>query len=334
VLLYLYLFISALILLNVLIGIFGQAFQEDEKPPEEDDVAQPPGAVGVAKTLDDSYGDQSLVTLKSRIWFIPFLAISFFLSLAEPFLIAFPETLIAQRIVLALSTGLLFFIIGMQMSVMDDTGKQEKLNPFKRLIEAILPETRIEIVCLVLGWVFLYYRPPIAALRCFRVFRFLYFSEQFRAKEKSWSYFFTHFMHLVVAYLDNIGSELLTIASKGGVVVLGLFLYMAYVFAAIYTQATATQSLPSPEGGLNNTSECDTLSHCFLIMLRLTFLDGSGFDYLKSLMDSGENGFATLLFIYLFASALILLNILIGIFGSSYQDTDDSDDEDDEDEAD
>jgi len=315
--------------LNVLIGIFGQAFQEDEMDPE--DVGHGHGdQKGVAKTLDDSYGDQSLVTLKSRVWFIPFLVVSFLLSVAEPILISYPETLIVQKIVLALSTGLFFFIVAMQMSVMDDTDKQEKLNPFKRLIEAILPETRIEIVCLVLGWVFLYYRPPIAALRCFRVFRFLYFSEQFRAKEKTWSFFFTHFMHLVVAYLDNIGSELLTIASKGGVVVLGLFLYMAYVFASIYTQATSTQMLSSPEGGTNDTSECDTLSHCFLIMLRLTFLDGDGFDYLKSLMDNGENGFAALLFLYLFASALILLNMLIGIFGSSYQDTDDSDDEDED----
>jgi len=101
---------------------------------------------------------------------------------------------------------------------------------------------------------------------------------------------------------------------------------MAYLFGVSLWQKT--QFLPnisSPEGG----NECDTLPHCFLIMLRLTFWDGSGFDFLKSLMDDGDNELVSLLFLYMCISAMVLLNGLIGIFGGAFQAaTSEADDED------
>jgi len=54
-------------------------------------------------------------------------------------------------------------------------------------------------------------------------------------------------------------------------------------------------------------------------MLRLTFWDGSGFDYLKSLMDNGSKELVSLLILYMCVSAMVLLNGLIGIFGGAFQ---------------
>eukprot|EP01035_Chromulina_nebulosa_P018063 gene18063-23710_t len=54
-------------------------------------------------------------------------------------------------------------------------------------------------------------------------------------------------------------------------------------------------------------------------MLRLSFYDGTGFDFLTAVIDSKFGGFAVLLIIYLCFSAMILLNGLIGIFGMAFQ---------------
>jgi len=86
-----------------------------------------------------------------------------------------------------------------------------------------------------------------------------------------------------------------------------------------FFHATSVLPLVSSEGGTNGTlSECDTLTHCFLIMLRLSFFDGDGFDYVKSIMDYGNGSWAFLLILYMCFSSLVLLNGLIGIFGSAF----------------
>ena len=75
---------------------------------------------------------------------------------------------------------------------------------------------------------------------------------------------------------------------------------MAYLMGVAYWVKTGTWGLISPEGGPNgNVSECDTLPHCFWIMLRLSFWDGSGFDYVKSVMDGGDNVLTAILIFYM-----------------------------------
>jgi len=107
---------------------------------------------------------------------------------------------------------------------------------------------------------------------------------------------------------------------------------MAYILGVSFWLRTSNLPLVSPEGGPNGTlSECDSLQHCFLIMMRLTFWDGSGFDFLKSVMDYGDQGLVTLLILYMCISAMVLLNGLIGIFGDAFSGATEDDDDDDDD---
>jgi len=193
-------------------------------------------------------------------------------------------------------------------------------NIFRRFRDALLSEVWIEIFSFAIGWGLIFQDPAMACLRCFRIFRFVWYSEFYFAKKGSIFYPLTFFSHLVLQYIEKIGQELFTTSSKGGVVVLAFFFYLAYVLGVSFWQKTANLPLISPEGGPNqNLSECDTLPHCFLIMLRLTFWDGSGFDFLKSVMDYGDKGLVTLLIFYMCISAMVLLNGLIGIFGAAFQ---------------
>lgn len=270
----------------------------------------------MAATLDeDSQGDVALLGLAKLWWFKIYLLISFALAVSEPFLVAFPDTTYtAQVIVLALSSALWIFGYICVMIKIEEGGF------FKRLHDAFLTEILIEVVCFAIGWSLIFRDPGMASIRCFRVFRFVWYSEFYEAKKGTFFYPVTFFAHIVLQYLEKIGAELCTTNSKGGIVVLGFFFYMAYVFGVSFWQKTGNLLLASPEGnGSQELSECDTLPHCFLIMLRLTFWDGSGFDYLKSLMDNGSNELVSLLILYMCISAMVLLNGLIGIFGGAFQ---------------
>jgi len=289
---------------------------------------------GVATTFEeDSPGDVALLKLARQVWFKLWLLLSLALSLSEPILIAWgTETDLIQKIVLAVSSGL--FIIGYIATMI---AMPAGMSVPKRFWHALLPEVWIEIFSYALGWGLIFQQPAFAVLRCFRVFRFVWYSEFYLAKRGSPFFPITFLCHVVLQYLEKIGEELFTTASKGAVVVLGFFFYMAYIMGVAFWQQTATWTLVSPEGGPNgNLSECDTLPHCFLIMLRLTFWDGSGFDYLKSVMDYGTpmaKGMTTLLILYMCFSAMVLLNGLIGIFSAAFQAaTKDDDDDDDDDE--
>jgi len=265
---------------------------------------------GVAATLEeDDLGDQALLELAKHFWFKIFLVISVGLAILEPFLVAFPETTYpVQVIVLALSTFLFLFGYVATMVAMPEGSVLERFK------DAFLPELWIEVVCFIIGWSLIFRDPAMAAFRCFRIFRFVWYSEFYRAKKKSLLYPLTFFCHTVLQYLEKLGEELFTTSSKGGLVVLGFFFYMAYIFGCAFFQSTASFPLISPEGG----NQCDTLPHCFLIMLRVTFFDGSGFDYLKSLIDNGNNDLVALLILYMCISAFVLLNGMIGIFGGAF----------------
>jgi len=286
---------------------------------------------GVAATFEeDNNGDLAFLSLSKRKWYLVFLALSVLLSLSEPFLVAVPDyTLTIQYIVLAASTFLFLFGYIAVMVVMPSG------NLWKRFRDALLPEVWIEIVCLTLGWALIFEDPGMASLRCFRIFRFVWYSEFYRAEKGSPFFVVTFFCHVVLTYLERVGRELFTTSSKGAIVVLGFFFYMAYVFGVAFWQRTSNLALMSPEGGATGVlSECDTLPHCFLIMLRLTFWDGSGFDFVKSLMDYPDAPLTLLLILYMCTSAMVLLNGLIGIFGDAFSSATEEGDSDDEGEDD
>jgi len=289
-------------------------YRMSEESDEEMKRKGKPEITGKAATLEeDDPGDQAYLKLSQYFLYKIWLFISICLAMVEPVIIAYPETLTIQKIILAVSTGL--FVIGYiaVMIAMPEGGF------FFRLRHACLAEVYIEIVCIILGWILLYADPVMAPLRCFRLFRFVWYSEFYPANPENFWYPITFFCHTVLQYLEKIGSELFTTESRGGVIVLGFFFYSAYIMGISFWQATSTLALSSPEGGPNGTlSECDTAAHCFLIMLRLTFFDGSGFDFVKSIMDYGNGGWAFLLILYMCFSALVLLNGLIGIFGGAF----------------
>jgi hypothetical protein len=52
-------------------------------------------------------------------------------------------------------------------------------------------------------------------------------------------------------------------------------------------------------------------------MFRFAFY-GTGFDFLQTVMKSGTHEYTFLLLLYVIASAIILLNVLIGIFGNAF----------------
>ena len=67
---------------------------------------------------------------------------------------------------------------------------------------------------------------------------------------------------------------------------------------------------------------CEDTFMCFFTMLRLSFYDGTGFDYLTSLAQDkthgNSHGYTVLLILFTIWTTIIILNGLIGIFGSAF----------------
>jgi len=132
-------------------------------------------------------------------------------------------------------------------------------------------------------------------------------------------YFYVIFYsHLLLQYVDNIRVELFTTKTKGALGVITLYFFLAYVFAVVYTHATRNMPLISSEGGTSgHISQCDTLSHCYYIMIKISNWDGNGFDYWKSLLFHNSllaNFLGVILGFYVFIMDFIILNGILGIF--------------------
>ena len=115
-------------------------------------------------------------------------------TLVEPILCSyFPEgsILLAQKIVLSISTVLFVIqlvgvaatewetILSMQSGVDSEVFAQKvnQMTLFKILVFFTAEGEYIwEFTCLAIGWIFIFTRPGIAILRCFRVFRLLWYS--------------------------------------------------------------------------------------------------------------------------------------------------------------
>jgi len=278
-------------------------------------------------TFEDSYGDLAYLRLARQTWFKVYLAISFALAFLEPFLVAFPSTHNVQVAVLAISSGLFVFGYGCVMVAMRPK-ENEELSLWKRFREAYLGEVSLEIFAFAIGWGLIFTRPGMAALRIVRVYRFVWFSEFYKARKESPLFAITFYSRLVLEYLESIASEIFTLNSKGGPVVLFFFFFLAYTLGVSFWIETGNLPLSSPEGGPNGTvSECDTLGHCVFVFMRLTFWDGSGFDFIKSLIDSQMGWHALLCIIYMCVSAMVLLNGLIALFGAAFSKVSDEDEE-------
>jgi hypothetical protein len=109
------------------------------------------------------------------------------------------------------------------------------------------------------------------------------------------------------------------------------FFFVTYIVAVVFWLDRG--SIFTSEG-----YSCSSLKMCYLTMLRLSFYDGTGFDYLSAMISTGDSGYATLLIFYMVLSSIMLLNGLIGIFGSAFALSDKEekvfDDDDDDDDGD
>lgn len=179
-------------------------------------------------------------------------------------------------------------------------------------------EYMFEGILLVYGWVMLPYRPGLAALRCFRLFRVLWFYEVDVFRRMVMRYFspvlgkaFIHRMLNVLKFAINaikaLSSEIGFIGNeeaRGGLMLILLFFYSAYVIGV-------TMWIEGDAQFVN----CGSAAQCWYTLLRLTFFDGNGFDFAYDLTYHNRALFA-LTMVYLVVTALGILNGLIGIFGS------------------
>eukprot|EP01036_Dinobryon_divergens_P026833 gene26833-35525_t len=160
----------------------------------------------------------------------------------------------------------------------------------------------------------------IAILRCFRVFRLLWFYEleDFRRTVHWWFDPFVgkplvhrlfHVFKFAVRGLSALGNEMfrLTTATRGGLLLMGVFFYSAYVFgAALWVESGTSDNL------------CATLGECMYTMVRLSLLDGNGFDYAFSLTDHHVIMFYFVM-LYMCITSFGILNGLVGLFGHAFK---------------
>ena len=232
------------------------------------------------------------------------------LALSEPILVAFPSdssVAYAQFIVLIASTVL--FVVGILFTAAAIDDSEEPTPAWLKIIETFNGEVLLELLLLCEGWIFILTSPGLAALRCFRVFRYLWYFEMMRIRRKNPIYLLYHAARLCVVYIKKLYIEIFTSGSKGALVVLGIYFYMSYILGVVFWLKTR---------GWVETRQCDTLVHCMWTMMRLTFYDEKGFDFVKVMFDVKYNALVALLILYMCITAMIFLNGLIGIFGDAF----------------
>ncbi len=191
----------------------------------------------------------------------------------------------------------------------------------------------LELGCLVLGWVFLFYRPGLATLRCFRAFRILWYHdlppEVLDPLKGTLSILLAPFggrsfvdlafkvMKFATQSLSHLGQEMifLTKKSRGAFILMFLLFYMAYVLGTTLWIETASSVL--------DNNFCDTLGSCTYTMLRLTFFDGAGFDFAYSLTHQHPILFFCCC-VYTCVTSFGIINGLIGVFGDIFKEDSDN----------
>ena len=258
------------------------------------------GKLVIAKTLKDIPVDNARAAFAKTPGFHVFLFFTFLLCVVEPFLVCFPRhwhhgaMFNAQVGVLAGST-LMFFIglVSVAQYYPPVYNKEDvKVNELEKYISMFDGEVILECVCLIFGWVFLFTYPGIAALRCFRVFRLMWYFELYEEElpedynPVDHPFSLTFAAHQCLEYLEKLGTELVTADSRGALVVLGIFFYVTYILACVFW--TDKSYLQTPDTGFENGYACTTLPMCFITMMRLAFYDGNGLDYLTAVAQEDQ----------------------------------------------
>ncbi len=102
----------------------------------------------------------------------------------------------------------------------------------------------------------------------------------------------------------------LTDKTKGGFTLMGLLFFCAFVMAVtLYVDVNSRDSASS--------ESCASISECMFTMLRLTFYDGTGFDFALSLTEQNPFLFF-LVMVYMCMTSFGIINGLLSIFASSF----------------
>jgi hypothetical protein len=305
---------------------FGEHFERElAKPGDLVDLSFLP------KTKFPVFRDSVVVEARKRLsktrFFKIFVLVSSLMALAEPFLVGYrPEGITYQLQITILTASSATFSIDIIMTAIfyqsPSAGSGEaRLTPLQIFLAIFETEVILDAVCIIFGWCTIFTYPGLAALRCFRLFRMLFYFELFRESRPSEGgsnklFSLQKASQLCLVYMKKIVQEVFTQESKGGVVIIAMWLYVSYLVAVVFwTQLHFLES--------SDDLNCSRLDTCFITMIRLSFYDGNGFDWLQALVTKGYGGYALICFLYMIASAIVLLNGLIGIFGGAFSVADD-----------
>jgi len=191
-------------------------------------------------------------------------------------------------------------------------------------LKVVRAETWFEFVCLVYGWVLLGSYPVMAPLRYIRILR-IFWDFEFYFCEPGSSFY--GIATQIVHYLESVAQELGSAkATKGGLIVLAMFFYLTYMFATVFLVATADWQNWEGIPGSNppwwvpgsNAIPCDTLVHCYITLLRMSFYDGNVFDFMTNMANSPYPALFALALLYMCLGGVLLFNGLIGIYGGAF----------------
>jgi len=350
-------------------GISGAAIAGDESSDEENEVNTGEGRPH-SSTLDKIFDLTRLSIVvedvkRGNVWKLCYDITCWYwfwilvtvLILAEPCLVSwnpylFPNVvIISSSVMTASSVCLAIQLAGRAYNLTDDVFEKEaqKSKIMDNLQEDGTPKLAdkiwitfrklifsgsfvLEGGCLFIGWAFLFYRPGMATLRCFRAFRILWYHELPPEVLEPFKHFlgiaFTPFggrrfvdlffkvMKFATVSLSHLGQEMifLTKKSRGGFILMVLLFYTAYVLGTTLWIETSDSKL--------DNEFCATLGSCTYTMLRLTFFDGNGFDFAYSLVKKHPILFG-LCCLYLCVTSFGLVNGLIGVFGDIFKDDSD-----------
>ena len=177
-------------------------------------------------------------------------------------------------------------------------------------------EVFVELFFGAIGWLFIFTPySGISALRCFRIFRYMWYfellehevDEDYNAEDHFFS--FTHAAQLCLFYLEQVGLEFFTQKSKGAIVIISILAYITYVFAVVFS---------TDVGDVETIGVCTGSPACMMTLLRMVLYDGNGLDYLWQVISTKHIVYSVLLGVYMILSAIILLNGLIGVFGQAF----------------
>jgi hypothetical protein len=248
-----------------------------------------------------------------------FLFVTTIATALEPFLVGIDASWGSQ--VAVLFASIVLFFIGVFATASFLTNDKTFLQ---RIWQCLDNEVQIEGYLLLYGVISIFAFEDFAPLRCFRVVRIFFFINILQ-KENDVDYYpednFFSVMkscELCYKYLLQVQMELMSENSKGAAVVLMMFFYITFVVSSVAYYAGSDIEAPA----------CDTASHCFITIMRLSFYDGNGFDYLNGALDAGRWGLFIVLVVHMCGSSMIFLNGLIGIFGDAFSSDAHDDDSD------